>query len=80
MVIKKNTSESISNENIEEIEKMVYGAGAEAFKVSGAGGGGFMIIFCAAESKLDIIKSLQTCDGQTFNFEFTKEGCISWMI
>lgn len=77
---KKNTSDSISNKNIEDIEKTVYDAGAEAFKVSGAGGGGFMIIFCAAESKFDIIRSLQKCDGQTFNFEFTKEGCISWMI
>ena len=49
-------------------------------KVSGAGGGGFIMIFVEPELKLSVIKSLQNFDGNVVNFEFTSGGAISWTI
>ena len=42
---KKSTSSSISNDHIEDIERMILSKGALSMKVSGAGGGGFIMIF-----------------------------------
>ena len=50
-IAKKNTSSSISNKLIDEIENSVFGAGARSIKISGAGGGGFMMIFAKPEIK-----------------------------
>ena len=77
---KKATSTSISNANILKLEKGILKAGATSMKVSGAGGGGFIMIFVEPELKLSVIKSLQNFDGNVVNFEFTSGGAISWTI
>ena len=77
-IAKKATSSSISNSNITEIEKIITKAGATSFKISGAGGGGFMMILSKPEFKRAVIRSLNDLDGKVVNFNFTKEGVISW--
>ena len=77
---KKATSVSISNAMIAEIEDSIMGAGAKAMKVSGAGGGGFMMIFVDPEMKVDIERALGDFDGQVHKFKFTDEGASSWTI
>jgi D-glycero-alpha-D-manno-heptose-7-phosphate kinase len=77
---KKATSPCISNSLINEIEKKTLKAGALALKVSGAGGGGFMMILTKPENKLDIIDALNEFDGRVYNFQFTNEGVYSWTI
>lgn len=77
---KKATSKSISNSNIMKLEKEIIKAGATSMKVSGAGGGGFIMIFVKPELKNSVIKSLQNFDGDVVNFEFTSGGVMSWTI
>ncbi|EMQ4857684.1 dehydrogenase [Morganella morganii] len=77
---KKATSKSISNELIDRIESEILQSGALSMKVSGAGGGGFIMIFVEPEKKLDVIKTLQKFDGHVRNFQFTDEGVYSWTI
>ncbi len=77
---KKATSPSITNTVIDEIECAVLAAGARSIKVSGAGGGGFMMIFVDPELKLDVIKTLSRFDGSVHKFQFTVEGVYSWAI
>ena len=77
---KKATSASISNDQINNLEKIVMSFGAAAMKVSGAGGGGFVIILAKPETKYSIIKALQSERGQVVNFEFTSGGVMSWTI
>lgn len=77
---KKATSQSISNAVIDEIETAVMAAGAKALKVSGAGGGGFMMIFVDPERKLDIEHTLQDFEGTVYKFKFVDEGASSWTI
>jgi D-glycero-alpha-D-manno-heptose-7-phosphate kinase len=77
---KKATSKSISNPHIEAIENAIFDGGATSLKVSGAGGGGFMMIFVKPELKRAVEKKLEQFDGQVVNFEFTNEGVVSWTV
>lgn len=77
---KKATSSSISNERIDKIEEIVTAAGATSMKVSGAGGGGFIMILVEPERKQDVIEALDLIDGNVINFEFKTEGVTSWRI
>ena len=77
---KKATSNSVSNSNISLIEDTIYKAGATSMKVSGAGGGGFVMIFTEPELKKDVINSLSKLNGKVVNFNFTNEGVNSWTI
>ncbi|MDE1474598.1 dehydrogenase [Xenorhabdus bovienii] len=77
---KKATSPSISNALINAIESSILDAGAISMKISGAGGGGFMMIFVEPENKLDVIKALEQFDGHVHKFQFINEGAYSWTI
>lgn len=77
---KKRTSPSITNDQIDKIEQAIYDAGALSMKVSGAGGGGFMMIFVVPENKLDVERALSMFDGSIHKFQFYHKGCISWKI
>lgn len=79
-IAKKKTSNSISNPLIESIELALFQSGAKSMKVSGAGGGGFIMIFVKPEDKLKIINTLQSFNGYVQNFHFTLEGAHSWTI
>ena len=77
---KKSTSTSITNNQIDKIEEAIFDAGALSMKVSGAGGGGFMMIFVLPENKLDVERVLSVFDGSIHKFQFYHQGCISWKI
>ena len=47
-------------------------------KVSGAGGGGFMMFFCDITNKHKLIRSLNKLEGTTFGCQFTFAGAVSW--
>ena len=79
-IAKKNTSKLISNNYIEKISKKVLSEGADAIKISGAGGGGFMMIYCSPELKKSITKHLEKFDGTLYNLNFSKEGATSWTV
>ncbi len=78
---KKQTARSISNGNIDRVYNIALESGAYSGKVSGAGGGGFMMFTVDPTKKLKIIKNLiENCEGQVMNFHFTKEGTQAWII
>lgn len=77
---KKATSASISNKLIESISDDVMSAGAKSMKVSGAGGGGFVMIFVTPEKRLKVIDALKKHNGTVRSFQFTNEGVYSWTI
>ncbi len=77
---KKATSKSIVNNRIEEVENILKETGVKSLKVSGAGGGGFMMIFVDPEKKFEIEKKLKTYGGYSLKFQFVKEGCNSWTL
>ena len=77
---KQETSVLISNEEIRTISDTVIAAGAGGLKVSGAGGGGFMIIYCPPSDRFRVLRSLDTFDGTVYPFVFTPYGCSSWVV
>jgi D-glycero-alpha-D-manno-heptose-7-phosphate kinase len=77
---KKQTASSISNPLIDRIEEVAFANGARAAKVSGAGGGGFMMFLCDPDDRLQLIRALQTQGGQLLDFHFTQQGATSWQV
>lgn len=77
---KKRTSRSISNSEIDLLESDLLENGARSVKLSGAGGGGFMMIFVEPEMRLKVVRTLEKYSGSVFPFEVTNEGAYSWII
>lgn len=77
---KKRSADTVSNQQIEEIYNAAIDAGALAGKVSGAGGGGFMMFFVPPESRMDVIRTLNSFGGQVSNCHFTKYGAQAWRV
>jgi len=77
---KKNSAETVSNPEIENIYNAAIEAGALAGKVSGAGGGGFMMFFVPPSRRMNVIRALSCFNGQVSNCHFTKKGRQSWRV
>lgn len=77
---KKRSAKTVSNPQINSIYESAIQAGALAGKVSGAGGGGFMLFFVPTEKRMDVIRSLNGFGGQASNCHFTKHGTQAWRI
>ena len=77
---KKRSASSVSNPHIDEIYDAAVSAGALAGKVSGAGGGGFMLFFVPTERRMDVIRVLGRFNGQVSNCHFTKNGSQAWRL
>jgi len=77
---KKNSAKTVSNPLIDQIYDSALDAGALAGKVSGAGGGGFMMFFVPTEKRMDVIRTLNKFDGEVSNCHFTKQGTQAWRI
>ncbi len=77
---KKRSARTVSNPYLEEIYDAAINSGALAGKVSGAGGGGFMMFFVPIERRMDVIRTLSRFDGQVSNCHFTKHGTQAWRI
>lgn len=75
---KRKMAHNISNAAIEKIYESAKRAGASGGKISGAGGGGFMIFYCPGNSRFTVIESLKTFGGRIRDYTFTKYGLASW--
>ena len=77
---KKRSAGAVSTPHIEEIYNAAINAGALAGKVSGAGGGGFMMFFVPTEKRMEVIRTLNRFEGQVSNCHFTKNGTQAWKV
>jgi D-glycero-alpha-D-manno-heptose-7-phosphate kinase len=77
---KKKMAAAISNPMIQKAMDTAMNAGAVAGKVSGAGGGGFIMLVVEPTRKLQITRALNLLGGQVMNFQFTEGGTRGWKI
>lgn len=77
---KRNMAANISNSSIEDVYAAAKAAGATGGKISGAGGGGFMIFYCPGHTRHAVIKTLNTFGGTVRDYSFTKYGLTTWSI
>lgn len=77
---KRRMAHNISNSRIEEIYEAAKKAGATGGKISGAGGGGFMIFYCPKNTRYAVIDELKKFGGEVKNYTFTKFGLTTWCV
>lgn len=78
---KKKTASIISNPHIEETYNYILENGGIAAKISGAGGGGFMMIWCDPKNRYNLIKALKNRqEGKTKIINFVDYGTQAWTI
>ena len=79
---KKAMAEGIVNERIEELYRRALEAGAACAKISGAGGGGFMIFLTDPMRKLRVAECLSKseCNGIIYGCHFTHVGAQAWRV
>ncbi len=77
---KKATAAGISNEQIEVVLDAALRAGARSGKVSGAGGGGFMMFMVDPARRVPVIRALSQLEGGVIPCHFTKHGTQAWKI
>ena len=77
---KKRMSDKISNPEIEEMYEEARKAGALGGKISGAGGGGYMLLYCQFEKKHKVAERLKKMGGTIVDFAFDPYGLQTWRV
>ncbi len=77
---KKNLSPRISNTWIDEIYATARKSGARGGKITGAGGGGYMLLYCQFEKKHKVAEALKRVGAMPTEFTFEKRGLQTWRI
>jgi D-glycero-alpha-D-manno-heptose-7-phosphate kinase len=77
---KKNIASSISNDFLDELYTYALDSGAKSAKISGAGGGGFMMIYCDPCNRIKLINALKKREGVVMTTSFTEIGTQAWTI
>ena len=77
---KKKMANHITNPMIQEAMDTAIAAGAKAGKVSGAGGGGFIMFVVEPTRKREVIEALGKLNGFVMPFQFSDGGAHGWKI
>jgi D-glycero-alpha-D-manno-heptose-7-phosphate kinase len=77
---KKQMAGSVTNNEIDHLYEFAKANGAKAGKVSGAGGGGFMMFFADPLQKFDLKVSLEKQGYRVSDIVFTSQGVQSWIV
>ena len=79
-IAKKRTAPGVSTDAIEKLEAMARQAGAIGAKVSGAGGGGFMMFVVPTERRFRLISALTEQGVMAYPVKFTERGSETWTL
>jgi D-glycero-alpha-D-manno-heptose-7-phosphate kinase len=76
---KKQTASGISTE-IERLGEIAFANGALGAKVSGAGGGGFMMFIVPPSRRYQVVRALNDAGAIAGGVHFTTQGAESWRV
>ncbi|NND69293.1 MAG: dehydrogenase [Halioglobus sp.] len=77
---KRNLADQISNPEIEAVMSTAMDAGAWAGKVSGAGGGGFIVFIVDPVHRMQLVRALGGLSGDVVPFQFEADGASAWNV
>jgi D-glycero-alpha-D-manno-heptose-7-phosphate kinase len=77
---KKRTAHDISNAQLDGLHARAMQAGALGGKVSGAGGGGFLVFFVDPARRMDVVRSFDGVPGHVSTCHFTEHGAHAWKL
>ena len=76
---KKRMSPLITNSRIDELYDLAISKGALGGKITGAGGGGYILLFCDFTKRHHVIEALDLAGASVVEFTFSNKGMITWM-
>lgn len=76
---KKRMSTKITNPQIDMLYQSAKSAGALGGKLLGAGGGGFLLIYCPYNVRHEVARRLEAAGGQLTDWVFELRGAQSWI-
>ena len=77
---KQRMSSRISNPHIDEAVEAALSSGALGAKVTGAGGGGHMVLVCEFERKHLVAQALIGLGMTVSEFTFSRQGVTTWRV
>ena len=77
---KRKLSSRISTEYIDDVYEKAKNAGALGGKITGAGGGGCMILFCKSNKEHEVSKMLYEMNVRVIDFSFESDGLVTWEL
>jgi D-glycero-alpha-D-manno-heptose-7-phosphate kinase len=77
---KRKIAASITNPFLDELYQYALDNGAESAKISGAGGGGFMMLYCDPCKRIQLMRALKNKNGIVLTPSFTEIGTQAWTI
>jgi D-glycero-alpha-D-manno-heptose-7-phosphate kinase len=77
---KKRMSPLISNPRIDELYEIARNNGALGGKITGAGGGGYILLFCDFTKKHKVIEALEFAGAVITEFAFDTKGLTTWRV
>jgi len=75
---KKQMSPKISNSQIDELYEEAIKHGAIGGKVTGAGGGGYLLLYCRYDAKHKVRAALDALGAEAVDFQFDNVGLVTW--
>jgi D-glycero-alpha-D-manno-heptose-7-phosphate kinase len=75
---KKMMSPKITNDHIDELYDEAMRQGALGGKVTGAGGGGYMLLYCHYDTKHKVHAALSALGAEAIDFQFDHAGLTGW--
>lgn len=77
---KQKMAKQISPPFIQELYETARKEGALGGKISGAGGGGFMMVYCPFQHKHRVAAALERMGGRIVDFHFDFRGLQTWEV
>lgn len=76
---KKRMSNKITNPQVDALYETAKRAGALGGKLLGAGGGGFLLVYCPYNVKNKVAAEMEQAGGQLLDWNFELKGAQSWI-
>ena len=77
---KKKMATHITNTTIDTLYEAAMKSGALGGKLLGAGGGGYLLFYCAFDRKHAVAAELERLGGQLVEFTFERHGLQTWEV
>ena len=71
---KRRLAQGLSTNSIDEYYNLALAHGASAGKITGAGGGGFLLLYCHEQSQESVTRALENRGLKRMSFRFDQSG------
>jgi D-glycero-alpha-D-manno-heptose-7-phosphate kinase len=78
--LKKKFTEGVSNPHVDGIYAKAREAGALGGKLVGAGGGGFLLLFCDFSRRVQVANVIEASGGSVMDFSLESAGLQTWSV